>query len=77
MLRGAEYEAARKAANRANAALRRKYRAELKGTEVHEAHPVKLGGSPTDPANKFAVPDAPHDTFTTWWRRLQRSVEGK
>jgi hypothetical protein len=74
ILTGAEYEAARQAANRANAALRRQHRDLLKGKEIHEVKPVKFGGSPTDVANKIAVPPAAHDIFTAWWRRVQRSL---
>ncbi len=41
----------------------------------HEIHPVKLGGSPTDPANKIALPKEQHVLFNNWWKKLQRELE--
>ncbi len=74
LLAGAEYDAARKAANQANAALRRADPAKYIGKQIHEIHPIKYGGSPTDPANKVALPSALHATFTTWWNQFMRRV---
>ncbi len=50
LLQGAEKDAERKAANNANRAAHRADPS-LAGKEIHEIQPVKLGGSPTDPAN--------------------------
>jgi RHS repeat-associated protein len=72
LLKGNEYDAARKAANAANAALRRADPAKYAGKEIHEIHPVKFGGSPTDPANKIALTPQEHAEVTTWWNRLMR-----
>ena len=72
ILEGAEYEAAREAANKANAALRRADPAKYAGKQIHEIQPVKYGGSTTDPANKIALTPREHALYTTWWNRLQR-----
>jgi hypothetical protein len=72
---GAEYDAARKAANEANAALRRAAPAEYAGKHIHEIQPVKFGGSPTDPANKIALTPSEHAKFTTWWNRFMRNIQ--
>ena len=73
LLEGTEYENARKAANQANSALRRSG-VVPKGYEIHEIQPVKFGGSPTDLANKIALPKSVHSQYTTWWRTLQRNL---
>jgi len=75
LLGGAEYAAARDAANRANAAMHR-VDPSLRGQHIHEVHPVKFGGSPIDPANKLALPPATHWPTTAWWNQLQRDVLG-
>ena len=75
LLTGAEYDAARQAAKEANAALRRSDPAKYAGKQIHEIHPVKFGGNPTDPANKIALPLSQHHPLTTWWKRLQDSLE--
>jgi hypothetical protein len=75
LLEGAEYDAARKAANEANAALRRADPAKYAGKQIHEIQPVKYGGSPTDPANKIALDPSVHRQFNAWWYRLQKSLE--
>src|SRR5690606_37016888 len=74
-LRGAEYDAARNAANKANAALRRSDPAKYAGKQIHEIHPVKFGGSPTDPANKVALPPQEHARYTAFWNRLMRDLQ--
>jgi hypothetical protein len=74
LLNGDDYSAARAAADRANQALRREANGELHGMEIHEIQPVKWGGSPTDIANKVALPRALHSEVTTWWNRLQRYI---
>ncbi|KFC19312.1 hypothetical protein [Chryseobacterium sp. FH1] len=65
LLEGAEYDAARKANPGA-----------YKGMEIHEIHPVKYGGSPTDPANKIAIPrDYHRKTVTPWWNNNMKSTK--
>ena len=77
LLEGEEKEAARKAANTANQAMRRADPAAYAGKEIHEIHPVKFGGSPTDPQNKVALEAGVHRTLVTpWWNRLMRSLTG-
>ncbi len=47
------------------------------GKEVHEVHPVKFGGSPTSSLNKLRLTPSDHRGYTTFWNRLQRSIEKK
>lgn len=76
ILEGAEYEAARKAANKANQAIRKSNPELYKGLEIHEIHPVKFGGSATDPANKIAIPrDYHRQVVTPWWNNNMRSIK--
>jgi hypothetical protein len=75
LLSGEEYEAARKAANAANAALRRADPGKYAGKQIHEILPVKFGGSPTDPANKIALSPADHAKLTTFWNQLMRDLQ--
>lgn len=75
LLTGAEYDAARNAANKANAALRRSDPAKYAGKQIHEIHPVKFGGSPTDPANKVALTPQEHARYTAFWNRLVRDLQ--
>jgi hypothetical protein len=77
ILEGAEYDAARKAANQANQAIRSADRQSLAGQHIHEIQPIKFGGSPIDPANKIPLPIDLHVTeVTPWWTRLLRSLQG-
>jgi hypothetical protein len=75
LLQGAEYDAARAAANKANAALRAADPAKYTGKQIHEIQPVKFGGSPTDPANKIALTPPEHAQYTTFWNRLMRDLQ--
>ncbi len=76
LLEGAEYEAALASKNAANQILHRANPA-LAGLDIHEIHPVKFGGNPTDVANKFALPRSRHVPITNWWNRMQRCLGGK
>jgi hypothetical protein len=40
------------------------------GMEVHDKHPICLGGSPTDPANKVLVPPAKHVELCRFWNKV-------
>jgi hypothetical protein len=42
---------------------------------IHEIHPIKFGGSPTDLANKIALSPEDHYAINAWWGRLQRNVQ--
>jgi hypothetical protein len=75
MLSGAEYDAAEKAANAANAAQRRADPAAYAGKQINEIVPVKFGGSPTDVANKLAVTPAQHAELTNFWNQLMRDLQ--
>lgn len=74
LLEDDEYLMARKAASQANKAIH-DANPKLKGWDIHEIHPVKFGGSPTDLANKIALPPAIHDQYSRWWGKLQRMIE--
>jgi len=74
LLEGAEYDAARAAANSANRAMHQADPA-LDGLQLHEIQPVKFGGSPTAPANKLPLTPQQHAPATTWWNQLQRQIE--
>lgn len=44
------------------------------GKEVHDKHPICLGGSPTDPANKVLVPSAKHAELCRFWNKVYRDA---
>lgn len=76
LVEGAEYRAARKAANNANGTIRKEQGLAGQPVDVHEINPVKFGGSPTDPANKIVLPrDVHRREVTPWWNRLQKDLE--
>lgn len=75
LVSGAEYDAARRLANQANARLSRSG-VVPKGYEVHEIVPIKFGGSPTDLSNKIFLPASLHrGQVTPWWNQLQRTIQ--
>ncbi|MCA9249368.1 MAG: hypothetical protein KDA42_19740 [Planctomycetales bacterium] len=74
LITGAEYANARRAANNANAALRRANPQKYAGKQIHEIQPVKFGGSPTDPGNKIALTPAQHRQYNAFWYRIQRQL---
>jgi len=75
ILEGAEYDAARDAANEANSAFRRQQGLVGQPVDVHEIQPVKFGGSATDPANKIVLDRALHrQQVTPWWNKLQSDL---
>ena len=75
LLQDEEYAAARDAADRVNRKMRNANPAAYEGMQIHEIHPVKFGGHPTDPANKIVLPVGQHRQLNTWWRRKQRNLE--
>lgn len=78
LLDGAEYEAARDAANAANRTIRKEQRLIGQPVDVHEVKPVKFGGSPVDPTNKVVLPrDIHRKQVTPWWNQLQKDVSHK
>lgn len=74
LLEGAEYQAARKLADKTNRALREANPEFYKGKQIHEIKPIKFGGSPTDPANKILLTPAEHSRYTTFWNRMMREL---
>lgn len=74
LLEGAEKDAARVEANRANKQLRARDPSQYAGKQIHEIHPVKYDGSPTDPANKLALDPVTHAQITAFFNRLMRDI---
>ncbi|MGE3467927.1 MAG: RHS repeat domain-containing protein [Pyrinomonadaceae bacterium] len=74
LIEGAEYDTARSLANAANKQLHANNPG-LKGLQIHEIHPVKFGGSPTNAANKIPLDPASHRQFNTFWDSLRRSLK--
>jgi hypothetical protein len=50
------------------------YNPEAVGMEVHDKHPICLGGNPTDPANKVLVPPAKHAEICRFWNKVYRDA---
>jgi hypothetical protein len=50
------------------------HKADAVGMEVHDKHPICLGGSPTDPANKVLVPVAKHAEICRFWNTVYRDA---
>ena len=76
LIEGAEYDAARKAANQANRHIRRSNDLIGKPVDVHEIKPVKFGGSPTDLDNKLIIDrDLHRQEVTPWWNEFQDYLE--
>lgn len=77
LVEGAEYGAARKAANQANNQIRQTNNLRGQPVDVHEVQPVKFGGSPTDPSNKVIIDRTLHrQEVTPWWNHLQNDLGG-
>jgi hypothetical protein len=47
------------------------------GKEVHDKHPIVLGGDPSDPANKLLVPADKHPEICTFWNKVVRQVRNE
>ena len=47
---------------------------EVVGKEVHEVHPVALGGNPTDPKNKVLVPVEKHAQLVSYWNKTFNAI---
>jgi hypothetical protein len=73
LLQGTEYASARGLANKTNAAMH-KANPNLKGLQIHEIHPVKFGGSPTDVTNKVPLTRSQHIEYTNFWNSLMRNI---
>ncbi len=75
LLQGQEYKTARALADKTNVQLRRQWGLTGKPYDIHEIHPVKFGGSPTDLANKMILPRGFHRrALSPWWLRFQRGL---
>jgi len=76
LLEGQEYKDARVSANNANDAIKQKY-PQTRGYDIHEIHPIKFGGSPTDINNKILLFKPEHYKFSSFWLKMQRQIEKK
>src|SRR5712691_148091 len=47
---------------------------ESTGKEIFEIHPVILGGSPTDPANKATLTRAEHIRAVQYWNKILKDL---
>jgi len=74
IVEGAEYDAARNAANAANRAIHQA-NPSLTGMQIHEVQPVKFGGSPVDIQNKMPLTPLEHAKVTVWWNQFLKSVK--
>ncbi len=74
LLEGEEYTTARNLASKTNAALH-KANPRLKGLQIHEIHPVKFGGNPTNMANKISLTPTQHAEYTNFWNSLMRNLK--
>lgn len=72
------YDANKLLKEEANAALRAQYGDFFSTTwaDIHEPHPIRFGGHPTDIANKEIISPPEHWEVTKWWNALQRWIEG-
>ena len=74
ILEGDEYDQARNQADNINKKIH-KNRPDLAGTQIHEMHPVKFGGSPTDIDNKIALSPKKHMKYTMFWNKKLREIK--
>lgn len=76
LLQGAEYAAARAAANDANKILSKELGLTGKSVDIHELTPVKFGGSPTKIANKIFIERTLHQSVVTpFWNKIMRGAQ--
>ena len=73
LLEGDEYALARRQTNAANRKYHRQH-PEFRGKDIHEIHPVKFGGSPTDVRNKIPLSRSEHTPFTKFWETIKHQV---
>jgi RHS repeat-associated protein len=66
LLEGAEYSSSRSLANSTNLAMRKTNPEIFKGLQIHEVHPVKFGGNPTDISNKIFLTPSQHAQYTNF-----------
>ncbi|OPZ92144.1 MAG: hypothetical protein BWY74_01737 [Firmicutes bacterium ADurb.Bin419] len=70
------YYEAKKNCNIVNRQLR-KNDPTIKGLQIHEIEPIKLGGNPTDISNKAFLPREKHAKVVVWWNKKIREVRKK
>ncbi len=75
LIEGGEYDSARASANSINRNLRNSMGLTDK-VQIHEIHPIKFGGSPTDIRNKMIIPANIHrKEFNPFWLRVQKGIK--
>lgn len=73
---GDEYSAARASAEANNKQIRNTVPDNAKTcSEIHEIQPMKVGGSPTDPANKIMVPKDVHNSINKFWTGVMKDIQ--
>ena len=76
LIEGAEYNAARKAANQTNNQIRQTNSLRGQPVDIHEIKPVKFSGSPSDMSNKVILDRTLHrGQITPWWNQLQKDLK--
>ncbi len=75
VLAGFEYQAARAAADRALRAMHES-NPSLRGLELNHIKLVKFGGDPADLCNRIALTRSEPAPYTSWWRQVQRNMDG-
>ena len=73
LLEGDDYDAARKQADAANRKYHRQH-PECRGKDIHEIHPVKFSGSPTDVNNKIPLSRSEHTPYTNFWEDIKHQA---
>lgn len=77
IIEGEEYRSSRSIANKANDKIRRTKGLRGVSVDIHEVHPIKFGGSPSDQKNKVVLDRAFHrKNVTPWWNKVMQR-EGK
>ena len=74
LISGKEYDTARDLADRTNRKMHYDNPG-IKWKHIHEVHPVKFGGSPTDLSNKIILSAAEHKNYTRFWNEIQYIAE--
>ncbi len=71
-----EYSDALRLKNNMNQSLHN-HNPNWKGLQLHEVHPVKFGGSPTDYWNKTLISSDDHIQFSRFWQILKGNITKK
>ena len=75
LLEGQEYSNSRDLANSTNSAIRKADPESFRGLQIHEIHPIKFGGNPTNMSNKILLTPAEHAQYTNFWNSMMRGIK--